>query len=132
MTQTAATDPAAAPHDEAAVDVQEAPLPETAYRQNDQGAGKMDLLLDTTVEVSATLGSVQMPIGELLRMGTGSVILLDREVGDPVDVLLGGIPFAKGHLVVVENHLAVRLTEVKAVEQNGADEAAWAGTNGGD
>jgi len=124
MTQTSTTDPAAAPQDAAEVDVQEAPLPEVHHQQNDQGTGKMDLLLDTTVEVSATLGSVQMPIGELLRMGTGSVILLDRQTGDPVDLLLGGIPFAKGHLVVVENRLAVRLTEVEAMAPDGLDEAA--------
>jgi len=127
MTQTSTTEPAVEPQSEPEVDVQEAPLREVTPHQNDQGTGKIDLLLETTVEVSATLGSVQMPIGELLRMGTGSVILLDREVGAPVDVLLGGIPFAKGHLVVVENRLAVRLTEVEAVTPEGPDEAADGG-----
>jgi len=129
MTQTSATDatdPAAEPKDEPEVEVRDASLHEVPPYQNDQGTGKIDLLLETTVEVSATLGSVQMPIGELLRMGTGSVIQLDRELGEPVDVLLGGIPFAKGHLVVVENRLAIRLTEVKAVQAEGADAAAEA------
>jgi flagellar motor switch protein FliN/FliY len=99
-----------------AVEVRDAALDEVPRRRNSQGAGKIDLLLDTTVEVTATLGSVRMAVGKLLQMGVGSVILLDREAGLPIDVLLNGIPFAKGHLVVVQDRLAVRLTEVEVPE----------------
>ena len=114
MTQSATdAETAADAHDADAVEVQDATLNEVPIRRNNQGTGKIDLLLETTVNVSATLGSTKMPIGKLLRMGTGSVVPLDREAGQPVDLLLNGIPFAKGHLVVVQDRLAVRLTEVE-------------------
>ncbi len=105
-----------------AVEVQDAVLNEVPQRRNHQGTGKIDLLLETSVDVSAVLGSVRMPIGELLRMGTGSVLTLDREAGQPVDLLLNGIPFAKGHLVVVGDRLGIRLTEVETPD-DGDEEA---------
>lgn len=113
MTQSATETEAPAAEAPDTVEVQDAHLDEAPPRRNNQGSGKIDLLLETTVDVSAVLGSVCMPIGELLRMGTGSVLPLNREAGEPVDLLLNGIPFAKGHLVVVENRLGVRLTEVE-------------------
>jgi len=121
MTQ-APTDTAEAPD---AVDVQDARLNEVPERRNRQGTGKIDLLLETTVDVSAVLGTARMAIGELLRMGTGSVLALDREAGQPVDLLLNGIPFAKGHLVVVDNRLGIRLTEVESPDdEDDEDEAS--------
>jgi len=105
------------------VEVREAQLAEMPPQQNNQGTGKLDLLLETTVEVTAVLGSAHMPIGKLLRMGTGSVIPLDREVGRPVDLLLNGVPFARGHLVVVDGRVGIRLTEVETPTEDD-DEAA--------
>jgi len=134
MTQSATdAETAADTHDATdAVEVQDATLREVPIRRNNQGTGKIDLLLETTVNISATLGSVKMPIGKLLRMGTGSVVPLDREAGQPVDLLLNGIPFAKGHLVVVQDRLAVRLTEVETPgdtdDEPTADAAAAADT----
>lgn len=101
---------------QADVEVRDAELSEVRDSGNRTGTGKIDILLDTTVEVTATFGSVRMPVGELLRMGSGAIIQLDRVAGDPVDLLLNGIPFATGSLVVVENQLAVRLKEVQAPE----------------
>lgn len=133
MTQSATdAETAADAHDADAVDVQDATLSEVPIRSNNQGTGKIDLLLETTVNVSATLGSTKMSIGKLLRMGTGSVVPLDREAGQPVDLLLNGIPFAKGHLVVVQDRMAVRLTEVETPgdtdDEPTADAAATADT----
>ncbi len=108
------------------VEVREAQLADMPPQQNNQGTGKLDLLLETTVEVTAVLGSARMPIGKLLRMGTGSVIPLDREVGRPVDLLLNGVPFARGHLVVVDGRVALRLTEVET-PTDGEDEASGDG-----
>jgi len=132
MTQSASdTEPAAdAPPAPDGVEVQDAALSEVPQRRNHQGAGKIDLLLETTVNVSATLGSVKMPIGELLRMGTGSVVPLDREAGRPVDLLLNGIPFAKGHLVIVQDRLGVRLTEVETPSDDDEPAADASGGNG--
>ncbi len=99
---------------QADVEVRDAELSEVRDSGNRTGAGKIDILLDTTVEVTATLGSVRMPVGELLKTGTGAIIQLDRVAGEPVDLLLNGVPFATGSLVVVGDHLAVRLKDVRA------------------
>lgn len=99
---------------QADVEVRDAELSEVRDSGNRTGAGKIDILLDTTVEVTATLGSARMPVGELLKMGTGAIIQLDRAAGEPVDLLLNGVPFATGSLVVVGDHLAVRLKDVRA------------------
>ncbi|MFO8014492.1 MAG: flagellar motor switch protein FliN [Phycisphaerae bacterium] len=137
MTQSA-TEPAAPAAEAAAADapdtveVQDARLAEAPPRRNDRGSGKIDLLLETSVDVSAVLGTIRMPIGELLRMGTGSVLPLNREAGEPVDLLLNGVPFAKGHLVVVENRLGVRLTEVETPGDADADPPAEAANGNGE
>ena len=110
-----------------AVEVQDAVLNEMPQRRNHQGTGKIDLLLETSVDVSAVLGSARMPIGELLRMGTGSVLTLDREAGQPVDLLLNGIPFAKGHLVVVGDRLGIRRTEVESPDNDDEEAEVDAG-----
>ncbi len=95
------------------VEVRDAELNEVRDSGSRGGDGKINILLDTMVEVTATLGSVRMAVAQLLEMGTGSVIQLDRAAGEPVDLLLNGIPFATGSLVVVDNHLAVRLKDVR-------------------
>jgi len=120
MTQVTEAEPAT---DTGNVETRDAVLQEAVPNHNPTGTAKLDLLLETAVEVQATLGTVRMPIGQLLRMGSGSVVPLDREVGQPVDLLLNGVPFAKGHLVVVHDRLAVRLVEVE-VPDTDADEAA--------
>jgi len=121
MTQATEAAPAA---EAGGVETQDAVLPEAQPCQKPTGTGTFDLLLGTAVDVQAVLGTARMPIGQLLRMGSGSVVPLDREVGEPVDLLLNGVPFAKGHLVVVEDRLAVRLEEVEVPD---ADDDATAG-----
>lgn len=69
--------------------------------------------------VSIQLGRVVMSVGELLRMGRGSVITLDRKVGEPVDVLVNGKPIARGELVLNDGQLGVTLTEVMKLARGG-------------
>ncbi|MBE3070787.1 MAG: FliM/FliN family flagellar motor switch protein [Planctomycetes bacterium] len=107
-----------------AVEVREAALGEVRDSGDRSGTRKIDLLLDTTIEITATLGSVRMKIGDLLKMGTGAVMRLDRAAGEPVDLLLNGIPFATGNLVVVGDRLGVRLREVQAPEAGDLPAAA--------
>ncbi len=115
MTQAPAVDVDDAPlesTEETDVEVQEAQLEEVAEAAVAAPGGQIEILLDTTVEVAASLGSVRLPVRELLERGPGSVIRLDRAAGEPVDLLLNGIHFATGHLVVVGDRLGVRVKEV--------------------
>ncbi len=104
---------AAAPAADApGVEVQDAQLPEAAPEAAGGGGGQIDILLSTAVPVSATLGEVMVEVRQVLQLGQGSVIKLDRRLGEPIDLYLRGIKFATGHLVVVGDHLGVRIKEI--------------------
>lgn len=72
----------------------------------------VDLLLDIPLEVSVELGRVTMLVRELLEVGTGSIIELQKAAGEPVEVLVNGRLIARGEVVVVEDNFAVRITEI--------------------
>ncbi|GIV05446.1 MAG: hypothetical protein KatS3mg016_1021 [Fimbriimonadales bacterium] len=72
----------------------------------------IDLLLDIPLEVSVELGRVTMLVRELLEIGTGSIIELQKAAGEPVEVLVNGRLIARGEVVVVEDNFAVRITEI--------------------
>jgi flagellar motor switch protein FliN/FliY len=74
--------------------------------------GQIDILLETAVPVSVSVGERDMEVREVLQLAPGSVVTLDRRLGQPVDVLLRGIRFATGHLVVVGDQMGVRLKEI--------------------
>ena len=74
-------------------------------------------LYDIPVKVEAVLGGARMRVDELLGTGPGSVIELDRRVGEPVDVIVNGRLLARGELVLIEGGLGVTLTEI--VRQEG-------------
>lgn len=109
---------------DAGVEVHEAQLPEAAEAGAKAGGGQIDILLDTTVPVMVRLGEADVPVRELLQMGPGSVIRLDRQVGEPVDLFLRGVQFANGTLVVVGDRLGVRITEVLSPSPQEAPAAA--------
>jgi flagellar motor switch protein FliN/FliY len=97
-----------------ATEVQTAELPEAADSGARVPGGQLDIILDTAVEVSANLGDARMPARELLELGPGAVITLDREAGQPIDLILNGVRFATGNLVVVGDRLGVRIKEILA------------------
>lgn len=67
---------------------------------------------DIPVNIEVVVGKAQKTIGELLNMGIGSVVELDREVNDLVDIRVNGKLIAKGELVVIENKLGVKIKEI--------------------
>jgi flagellar motor switch protein FliN/FliY len=78
-------------------------------------AGKdvnLDLVLDVPVTVSLRVGSTSMPIRELVKLVEGSVVALDRQADEPMDVLVNGTLIAHGEIVVVDDRFGVRLTDV--------------------
>lgn len=76
------------------------------------GVGAYDLLHDVEMGVTAELGRTRMLVKDVLALGPGSVIELDRTVGSPVDVLVNGTLVARGEVVVIDEEFAVRITEV--------------------
>ncbi len=103
---------AATETDAAAVATKEANLPEVQDTSSGSGGGQIDVLLDTAIPLSVRLGQVSMEVRRLLKMGPGSVVKLDRQVGEPVEVYLRGTKFAHGQIVVVDQKIGVRITEI--------------------
>ncbi len=64
------------------------------------------------VNVSAILGRSRMEVGKLLKLGVGSVLELDRKVGEAIDIYVNNRLVARGEVVLVENKLGVTMTEI--------------------
>lgn len=71
-----------------------------------------DLLADVSLQVSVELGRIRMRVRDVLRLTEGSVVELDRAAGSPVDVLANGSVVARGDVVVVDDELGIRITEL--------------------
>jgi flagellar motor switch protein FliN/FliY len=72
----------------------------------------MDLLLDVELEVSLRFGCKEVLLGEILDLGPGDVVQLDRNVADPVDLIVGDKIVASGEVVLVNGNFGLRVTEV--------------------
>lgn len=72
----------------------------------------MEVLLDVPLEISVELGRVKMMVRDVLDLGTGSIIEVDKAAGEPVDVMVNGRLVAKGEVVVIEDNFGVRITEI--------------------
>jgi flagellar motor switch protein FliN/FliY len=74
----------------------------------------IELLLDVELEATLRFGSREMPLGELLDLGPGDVVQLDRNISDPVDLIVGDKIVARGEVVLVNGNFGLRVTEVAA------------------
>jgi flagellar motor switch protein FliN len=75
--------------------------------------GKLDLVLDIPLRLSVELGRTELPIRDVMRLGRGSVVELDRGPGAPLDVRVNGVLIGRGEVVVVnEEKLGLRFVEV--------------------
>jgi len=74
----------------------------------------LSLLMDLTLPVSIELGRTTMSVQEVLRLGRGSVIQLERLAGEPIDMFIGDRRFAEGEVVVLGEHFGIRLTRILA------------------
>jgi flagellar motor switch protein FliN/FliY len=72
----------------------------------------LDSLLDIAMPVAIEIGRASMTVQEILQLGIGSVVQLDRIVGEPVDIYVSDRKFAQGEVVVVGEHFGVRITKV--------------------
>ena len=83
-----------------------------------RGAADLEAVFDVPVQVSAVLGRTRMDIGDLLRLGPGTVLELDRKVGEAIDIYVNNRLVARGEVVLVEDKLGVTMTEVIKAERN--------------
>jgi flagellar motor switch protein FliN/FliY len=72
----------------------------------------LDFILDIPLLVTVELGRAKLPIQDLLKIGEGSVVELNRLVGEPLEVFVNGKPVARGEVVVVNEKFALRLTDI--------------------
>ena len=71
-----------------------------------------EAVYDVSVELSAVLGTANLPIAQLLKLGRGAVVELDRKVGEAIDIYVNNRLVARGEVVVVEDRLGVTMTEI--------------------
>ncbi|MCX7318088.1 MAG: flagellar motor switch protein FliN [Hyphomicrobiales bacterium] len=75
-------------------------------------AADLEAVFDVPVQVSAVLGRSKMGVGELLKLGPGTVLELDRRVGEAIDIYVNNRLVARGEVVLVEEKLGVTMTEI--------------------
>lgn len=78
----------------------------TADQQN------LDLLMNVPLQVTAELGRCKMAVADILKLGTGSIVELDRLAGGPVDLLVNDKLVARGEVVAIDDNFGVRVTEL--------------------
>jgi flagellar motor switch protein FliN/FliY len=76
----------------------------------------LEAVYDIPVQVSAVLGKTTMQVSQLLKLGRGAVIELDRKVGEAIDIYVNNRLVARGEVVVVEDRLGVTMTEIIKTE----------------
>ena len=84
-----------------------------------QALSSMELLLDIPLRISVELGRAETTVKGVLDLGPGSIIELNKMVGEPVDMLVNGRLFAQGEVVVVEENFAIRITDILSLNGNG-------------
>jgi flagellar motor switch protein FliN len=83
-----------------------------------RGAADLEAVFDVPVQVSAVLGRARMEVGDLLKLGPGAVLELDRKVGEAIDIYVNNRLIARGEVVLVEDKLGVTMTEIIKADRN--------------
>jgi flagellar motor switch protein FliN/FliY len=79
-------------------------------------AAELSAVYDVPVQVSAVLGRAHMQVSQLLKLGRGAVVELDRKVGEAIDIYVNNRLVARGEVVVVDDRLGVTMTEIVKAE----------------
>jgi len=85
---------------------------DSAPREKTARPVNMELLLDVPLEITAELGRTRMIINDLLQLGQGSVIELNKLAGEPLEILVNHKLIARGEVVVVNEKFGIRLTDI--------------------
>lgn len=87
-------------------------LAELGMGEGVTGEVPLSMLLDLPLPVSVELGRTSMMVQDILRLGRGSVIQLDRLAGEPIEIYVGDRRFAEGEVVVLGEHFGIRITRI--------------------
>jgi flagellar motor switch protein FliN/FliY len=93
-------------------------VPDGPAEDGGHSAADLEAVFDVPVKVSAVLGRARMEVGELLRLGPGTVLELDRKVGEAIDIYVNNRLVARGEVVLVEEKLGVTMTEIIKADRN--------------
>lgn len=75
-------------------------------------AGNLDMLMDVSLKLTVELGRSRMKIRDILNLASGSVVPLEKQASEPVDILVNGALLASGEVVVIDDQFAVRITKL--------------------
>jgi flagellar motor switch protein FliN/FliY len=84
----------------------------TSVERPSRSAKDLEAVYDIPVQVSAVLGRATMQVNQLLKLGRGAVVELDRKVGEAIDIYVNNRLIARGEVVVVDERLGVTMTEI--------------------
>ena len=107
--------PAAAPASPQAAPVEFEPLAQESSTA--PGPANLELIMDIGLDIGVELGRTNMKIRDILNLGSGSVVELDKLAGEPVDLLVNDVIFAKGEVVVIDENFGVRITEILTLQE---------------
>jgi flagellar motor switch protein FliN/FliY len=94
------------------------PEPEAEGAKPARTAKELEAVYDIPVQVSAVLGKATMQVSQLLKLGRGAVVELDRKVGEAIDIYVNNRLVARGEVVVVDDRLGVTMTEIVKVDRS--------------
>ena len=95
------------------LDELDGPLPGAIEASDeDKSASVLSPVFDVPVNISAVLGRATMSVAQLLQLGSGSILELDRKVGEAIDIYVNNRLVARGEVVVVDERLGVTMTEI--------------------
>lgn len=89
-----------------------APGRDGAPPSGEKTAADLEAVFDVPVRISVVLGRTKMPVANLLKMDIGTVVELDRQVGEAIEIYVNERLIARGEIVLVENRLGVTMTEI--------------------
>ncbi len=114
---TASEDKSPGASQEIARDAKNANFTQLRPATSTAGINNLDFILDISLQVSVHVGGTKMLIKDLLQLGQGSIIELNKLAGEPMDVLVNDKLIARGEVVVVNDKFGIRLTDVMSVTE---------------
>lgn len=82
------------------------------------GSGRREAIYDVSIDVVAILGTAELQVSQILKLGRGAVVELERLIGEPVEIRANSQLVAHGEVVVIEDRLAIRLTDIARSERD--------------
>ncbi|MCF6293820.1 MAG: flagellar motor switch protein FliN [Robiginitomaculum sp.] len=96
-----------------------APPPASVDDSETKTAADLEPVFDIPVNISAVLGKTQLDVNQLLKLAPGSVLELDRKVGEAIDIYVNSRLVARGEVVVIDERLGVTMTEIIKDDDHG-------------